>query len=918
MVKHQVDSVVKSAEDKRLYRGLQLNNDLKVMLISDPSTDKAAAALDVNIGYLSDPEELPGLAHFCEHMLFLGTQKYPCENEYSKFLSEHGGSCNACTGADHTNYFFDVVPEHLAGALDRFSQFFLTPLFTESATEREVCAVDSEHCKNIPNDAWRLHQLEQSTSKPDHPYSKFGTGNRKTLETDPKSKGINPREQLLKFHDTWYSSNIMSLSILGKEDLDTLQSMAEELFSGVCNKQVVAPEWPDHPFGPEQLRLRGLVVPVKDLRSLNLTFPIPDLRKQYKTAPERYLSHLLGHEAPGSLLSALKTRGWSSHLEAGARTGAKGFGFFSVTVDLTEEGVNHTDDIVDLVFQYINMLKKEGPKEWIFREYSNIMAMHFRFKDKEVPRNYVYSVVSNMQVCSLNMRTILWMRVGIMSQQFETEADKVEPWYGTKYKMAAIEPDTLQRWEKTEPCEELKLPSPNEFLPTDFSLFPREENAPAYPTIISDSSLCRVWFKQDDEFLLPKANLCFEFVSPMAYLDPLRTNLLYLFELLVKDALIEYAYDAELAGMKWEFYSTKYGLIYERGLKNFKAEQPYQHGMYYEAVLLAEQAWTKDELLEHTRFMTVEKLAEYIPQLLSSVHVECLIHGNVDKEKALQLAAVVESKITTGITVPLLPPHLLRSRELQLSEGYSYIYKVTNETHSSSCAEVYLQCPLQSTSSNILLELFVQLTSEPCFNTLRTQEQLGYIVVMGVRRGHCAQGLRIIVQSLRHPVYVVERIEKFLFSLEEYLEKMGTEEFERHKQALAAQRLEKPKKLSARTARYWSEINSQQYNFERDIIEVAYLRGVTKADVIAFFKDVVMPTSAKRHKLAVHVVSMAPGGAGLEENSDTPQISAPEEASDSIKACVIDDIASFKSSQAYFPMVQPSMKIRPKGARAKL
>ena len=43
-----------------------------MLLVSDPSTDKAAAAMDVHIGHMSDPPNLPGLAHFCEHMLFLG------------------------------------------------------------------------------------------------------------------------------------------------------------------------------------------------------------------------------------------------------------------------------------------------------------------------------------------------------------------------------------------------------------------------------------------------------------------------------------------------------------------------------------------------------------------------------------------------------------------------------------------------------------------------------------------------------------------------------------------------------------------------------------------------------------------------------------------------------------------------------
>ena len=53
-------------------------------------------------------------------MLFLGTEKYPDENEYSKFLSQHGGWSNAYTAGDHTNYYFDVSPKHLPGALDRY------------------------------------------------------------------------------------------------------------------------------------------------------------------------------------------------------------------------------------------------------------------------------------------------------------------------------------------------------------------------------------------------------------------------------------------------------------------------------------------------------------------------------------------------------------------------------------------------------------------------------------------------------------------------------------------------------------------------------------------------------------------------------------------------------------------------------
>lgn len=82
--------------------------------------------------------------------------------------------------------------------------------------------------------------------------------------------------------------------------------------------------------------------------------------------------------------------------------------------------------------------------------------------------------------------------------------------------------------------------------------------------------------------------------------------------------------------------------------------------------------------------------------------------------------------------------------------------------HKSSCTEIYYQTGLQSTESNMLLELLAQIILEPCFNILRTKEQLGYIVFSGVRRTNGAQGLRIIVQSDKHPQYVEKRIDLFM------------------------------------------------------------------------------------------------------------------------------------------------------------
>lgn len=279
----RIHNITKSLQDNRDYRGLHLENGLKVLLVSDPSTDKAAAALTVGVGHMSDPDNIPGLAHFCEHMLFLGTKKYPNENAYSTFLTENGGSSNASTYADNTKYYFDIVPGELEGALDRFSQFFIAPLFTENMTEREINAVNSEHEKNLATDGWRVRQVSKSLSDPNHPYSRFGTGNKKTLSDDPISNGVNVRDELIQFHGKWYSANIMCLAVYGKESLDALETMVLDKFSNIVSKDVTYPKWTDHPFQAGQQRAKVSIVPIKDSRSLTISFPTGDLEKYYKS-----------------------------------------------------------------------------------------------------------------------------------------------------------------------------------------------------------------------------------------------------------------------------------------------------------------------------------------------------------------------------------------------------------------------------------------------------------------------------------------------------------------------------------------------------------------------------------------------------------------------------------------------------------
>jgi insulysin len=177
---------------------------MRVLVISDPTTEISSAAMDVAVGSLSDPPDYNGLAHFCEHMLFYASTKYPEEGAYSDFLTRHGGYDNAYTSMENTNYFFRVNSDYLHDALDRFAQFFISPIFSQDAVSREVNAVNSEHTKNLQNDDWRLWELLKEVSNPSHPFHQFNTGD---LETLDKPGVLNA---LKTFYNSHYSANQVS------------------------------------------------------------------------------------------------------------------------------------------------------------------------------------------------------------------------------------------------------------------------------------------------------------------------------------------------------------------------------------------------------------------------------------------------------------------------------------------------------------------------------------------------------------------------------------------------------------------------------------------------------------------------------------------------------------------------------------
>jgi insulysin len=153
------------------------------------------------------------------------------------------------------------------------------------------------------------------------------------------------------------------------------------------------------------------------------------------------------------------------------------------------------------------------------------------------------------------------------------------------------------------------------------------------------------------------------------------------------------------------------------------------------------------------------------------------------------------------------------------------------------------------------LSLLAQIAQEPCFDQLRTKEQLGYLVFSGVRKQTGSMGLRFILQSERDTIYLENRIEEFLAKLRTILEKMTPEEYKAQVQSLISKKLEKDKNLGQEGGKYWTHIHSGYYEFNQVDTDIKELRLIEKDDLLAFMTEYIDPQSPAVRKLSVHIQS---------------------------------------------------------------
>ncbi|MEH8017070.1 insulinase family protein [Rheinheimera muenzenbergensis] len=816
--------ISKSPNDQRQYQAITLPNQLEVVLVSDPTAEKSSAALSVDVGWLNDPKQQQGLAHFLEHMLFMGTERFPESDGFMKFMDQNGGSRNAFTN-QLTNYMFEINNNKYEEALDRFADFFKAPLLLPEYVDKERNAVNSEWSLNRNQDGWAQRQIAAQLLGR-HPANQFWIGNLDTLSDKTNSK---LHAELVAFYQQHYSANRMKLVLISPQPLPQMQLLAQRYFAGIKNKAIDSPrptaKIDFSQFGPKRVHY----VPNTEAQLLQLEFTIDNNLSDFGVKPNEFIAHLLSSEMPGTPAQQLKAMGLLDAVQVNYDPKWYGnYGTLQIIMALTEAGMQQRPVITAIMLQYLDLIRSKGVDAKYYNEIRTSLQNQFNFLEKTDGFSYAANLSEAMQyyplpsVISAPYQYDKFDQKAINSLLAQLVPERLTVWhisrsepaeqtmqhFSGRYSVAAISQEEIHSWQQ--PMMPLSLPALNRFQPESFAV---KHSSNTTPLKVLDADGVMGWLAGSQHFAdQPRGQLLMQWHQPHAKQtakDAVLHNLwLYSF-IISNQALLQ---EASAAGMTLAPEDDEYDLVLKlsgftdkqavltahvgkalsatvseqqfnqskdlllRSLRSSEQQVQARQANELAKTVLSSGRYELPALLAAAEQISLSELNNYIQQTLAASQLRLLAQGNYSKDDVAAFAkALVGEKKTArqyqsfGSWQPKPGQRrtVLRANPQNDSSVFRMQFLVDGGYSGKAAAKVL---------SGHLHQAF--------FNQLRTEEQLGYIVQAFATPLNKHAGLGLIIQSpVLSGLQLQQRVDLFLQQYGEQLAKLTEAEFNNLKQA---------------------------------------------------------------------------------------------------------------------------------------
>lgn len=528
------DKVLKSINDPNNYDTIILDNGLKVFVVNDSTAQNCAAALSVGVGSLQNKY---GLAHFLEHMIFLGSEKYKSETIFGDILAKYDGTHNAYTDMNYTCYYFSVSCEAFEKTLDIFCNFFVNPLFTKSAIEREMNAVQAEHNKNFYDDGWRESQMLRDIADPSNIMNGFGTGNIESLNLP------DIQDRLRNFFNKYYRPDDMYLVLSGPKSTDELINLAQQIFIQIPVRKKINEKVNEKlPYKHQILLIKA----INKKKAIRILWQIPNAYL-YKIEYAKYnplfiLIRLLTQRNYGSLNEYFRVNNLTSVLFIEQPLIVGNVILLIMEIQLTDLGFLSIQSVIDKIYEYIDIIKN-ADNNTIHEFYNeirlvsrssilnftkgdqldyivNIASILARYKSylpiqetlvvEELLSEYsnkFYDIFKKLTSYLTRENSVVF----IISNDFE-ELKEREKWYQIEYEyLTSIPKDEITL--KNNSNLPLYLPKMNTFICTKNDLI---KNIKPYknPVLIKSFSEHELWYQFTNQFKTPFVDIITELFIP--------------------------------------------------------------------------------------------------------------------------------------------------------------------------------------------------------------------------------------------------------------------------------------------------------------------------------------------------------------------------------------------------------------------
>jgi len=346
----------------------------------------------VNSGVKSEQKDIYGLAHFCEHMVLLGSKKYPNPSHFKDFITSHGGKSNGYTDLDTTGFYFTINPERFTEAIDIFAQFIIDSLFSSENIESVVSIVNSEFERNIQLDAKSKEMILKHIANPESLFHRFTTGNTDTLLEYTKKNKIDLRERVYEFYKKNYRPDNMKLIVYGNQPIEYYKELIEKSFKDLnAPKAKMDPlQYTQYNKLPWEFHKIGKLILYKTISShqkIDIFFMIEDIYKSLPDNSALYFKTLINYKGKGSLDDNLRRNGYVAGIKGDFRKTCSGFSLFKITGYATTKGIEYIDKVISIIFEYLKFLKVKALDKSLYDYTKKVYDIAFYFSSKKRKKN---------------------------------------------------------------------------------------------------------------------------------------------------------------------------------------------------------------------------------------------------------------------------------------------------------------------------------------------------------------------------------------------------------------------------------------------------------------------------------------------------------------------------------------------------